>query len=247
MSSSPHNQPSESGSSDPKLQFKAENIGQWTGKQEDPFAAQNRAKEAKKQKSTATFKKFRPYLIIAGIVIAVGLIVWGIIALVIHLTQDPDAVYTPEIAGSSETDIVNYRGLLQEFYDRKKSEQSSGDTSDDENFTTDITPSNDPEEDRELINAVGQVVRNTLNTSKGKENANAVLCAQVYFYYNNGYYQAAVDTLQQIDVDKLDDTVKSNLYEAAANSYYWLNDDIEADKYYDLMYSIPAGGMANEN
>lgn len=109
MSSSPHNQPSESGSSDPKLQFKAENIGQWTGKQEDPFAAQNRAKEAKKQKSTATFKKFRPYLIIAGIVIAVGLVVWGIVALVRYIQLE---------SLQREGDYVSvYSNVLQELYD----------------------------------------------------------------------------------------------------------------------------------
>lgn len=240
MNSSPHNQPSESGSSDQNLQFKAENIGRWTKKQEDPFAAQNRKKADKK----ASHKKALPYIIIAAIIL-VGLAVWGIIALVCHLTRDPDATYTPEIAGSSETDIINYRALLQEFYDRKKSEQT--DDSEDTSFDTSVAPSNDPEEDRELIKSINQVVQNTLDTSKGQENANAVLCAQVYFYYNNAYYQAAVDVLPRIDIDKLDNTVKSNLYEAAANSYYWLNNDIEADKYYDLMYSIPAGGMDDEN
>lgn len=248
MSSSPHNQPSESGSSEQNLQFKAENIGHWTKQQEDPFAAQNRKKEAKKQKSAATRKKAMPYIIIAAAVIVVGLIVWGVIALVNHLTQDPDAAYTPEISGSSEADIVEYRGLLQEFYDRKKNEQSDeSDTVDDTDLDTSIVPNNDPEEDKDLILAVAQVVQNTLDTSKGRENANAVLCAQVYFYYNNGYYQAAVDVLPQIDIDSLDNNVKSNLYEAAANSYYWLNNDIEADKYRSLLWSIPIGGMNDEN
>ena len=243
MSNSPHNQPSESGSADPKLEFKTENIGHWTKKQEDPFAAQNRKKADQKQKNAAARKKALPYIIVAAAVIALGLIIWGIVALITHLTQDPDGTYTPELAGSSETDIVNYRNSLQEFYDRKKSEQSDGDI----DLDTSVAPSNDPEEDKDLIQAVAQVVQNTLNTSKGRENANAVLCAQVYFYYNNGYYQAAVDALQEIDVDKLDDTVKFNLYEAAANSYYWLNDDNSSDKYFDLMYSIPRGGTDDEN
>lgn len=247
MSSSPHNQPSESGSSEPNLQFKTENIGHWTKKQEDPFAAQNRKKEAKKQKSAATRKKALPYIIIAAAIVVAGLIVWGVVALIIHLTHDPDAAYTPEIDGSSETDIIAYRGLLQEFYDQKKSEQLGNDNADGADLDTSVVPSNDPEEDKDLIQAVAQVVQNTLNTSKGKENTDAVLCAQVYFYYNNGYYQAAVDALQKIDVGKLDDTVKINLYNIAANSYYWLDDDNKSDEYYELLYSMPAERTNNDN
>lgn len=222
----------------PAVAFKSDYIGQWAAKQEDPFAEQNRKAAEKKAAQEAARKKVMPYIKIGSIVAACVAVLAVIIVVIIGVVRDPDADYTPEIAGSSEEDIIEYRDLLQQFYNRKKGEQSS-----DEDLVNPPNmgeaPSNSSQEDKNLINSVNQVVQNTLETFNGQDHANAVLCAQAYFYYNNGYYQEVVDTIRQINIDSLNNSIKSNIYEVAANSYYWLGDEEAADTYYDLLLAMP--------
>ncbi len=224
--------------SNQNIAFKSDYIGQWAAKQEDPFAEQNRKAAEKKAAQEAARQKALPYIKIGSIVAGCIAILAIVIAIIVVAVRDPDLDYTPEIAGSSEEDIIKYRDLLQQFYNKKKDEQSDeDDLVNPPNMGE--APSNDSQEDKGLINSVNQAVQNTLNTSSGKEHANAVLCAQAYFYYNNGYYQEVVDTIKQIDTDFLDNSVKSNVYEVAANSYYWLGDEETADTYYSLLLAMP--------
>lgn len=218
--------------------FKSDYIGQWAAKQEDPFAEQNRKAAEKKAAQEAARKKALPYIKIGSIVAGCVAVLALIVTVIVIAVRDPDLDYTPEIAGSSEEDIIEYRNLLQQLYNKKKDEQGSEDDPVNPPNMVDV-PSNDSQEDKELINSVNQVVQNTLNTPSGKEHANAVLCAQAYFYYNNGYYQEVVDTIKQIDTNYLNNSVKSNVYEVAANSYYWLGDEETADTYYSLLLAMP--------
>lgn len=65
--------------------------------------------------------------------------------------------------------------------------------------------------------------------------------AQIYFYYGNGYYQDVIDILPQVNIEILDNKLKANIYEAAANSYALLGDEENANKYYMLLLSTPIG------
>lgn len=228
-------------SANPNVAFKSDYIGQWAAKQEDPFAEQNRKAAEKKAAQEAARKKAMPYVKIGSIVAGCVAVIAIIVTVVLVVTHDSDASYAPEISGSSEDDILKYQDLLQQFYDRKKDEKTDDDYL--ENIAgTGETPENNPQEDEGLIAGVNQIVQNTLETVGGQNNTNAVLCAQAYFYFNNGYYQEVVNTIEQINLDTLDNTIKSSIYEVAANSYYWLGDEEKADAYYDLLLAIPLEG-----
>ena len=216
-------------SAKPNVAFKSDYIGQWAAKQEDPFAEQNRKAAEKKAAQEAARKKAMPYVKIGSIVAGCVAVIAIIVTVVLVVTHDSDASYAPEISGSSED------------YDRKKDEKTDDDYL--ENIAgTGETPENNPQEDEGLIAGVNQIVQNTLETVGGQNNTNAVLCAQAYFYFNNGYYQEVVNTIEQINLDTLDNTIKSSIYEVAANSYYWLGDEEKADAYYDLLLAIPLEG-----
>ncbi len=206
----------------PKVQFDSA-TGSKTAQRINPFAEQNAKLAEKKKAKTQKRKKG----IIIGIVCGCIVLIAAIVIVIIILNSGPKIEYTPEITGSSEEDILDYRNLLQQFYNQQKAENESNDNS---------------EEDHNLVSNINQVVQNTLNTSIGKENANAVLNARVYFYYNNGYYQEVINLLPQIDMDMLDNNLKANIYEVAANSYASLGDMENANAYYKLLFITPVEG-----
>lgn len=228
-----------SGPENRPLEFRTENIGQWAARQEGLFAEQNRKDAEAKAKREQKIKRARIWVWIGCGV----LVVLALVSAVVVMTYDPKEKYAPEIAGSSQADIVDYQGILQQFYNKKKDEKTEGQDLDDKPAGTGTTPELSPELNQELMGDVNEVVQNTLGTASGKENLNAVRCAQVYFYYNNGYYQELVETAQQIDLEGIDAGVKANVYEVMANAYYALGDEENGDKYFNLVLSMPAGGM----
>lgn len=241
MSNSPQNKPTGTDAPNSKVQFTTKNIGSWKRKQENPFAEQNRKNQAKKQERNKKREKATPYVVVISAITVISLAIWGLVVIIVALSNPKDGIIVPTITGSSEEDIVSYRDQLQQFYNQKKDEQLG---EDEVLYSPDLgmemTFEIDPQVKQELLNDVEQTVQNTLNTPNGRKNANAVLCAQAYLYYNNGYYQEVVDVLQQIDLEQLSNNVKINIYEVAANSYYLLGDEESANEYYDLLFSTQA-------
>lgn len=203
----------------PEVQFTADKIGHWASKQENPFAEQNRKAAARKQREHEQAKKATPIVAIILGIAAVVAAVGGLVVLIVFLINSQPKPEVVEIAGSSAQDIADYRDILNNFYNQ------------DPYATT---------EDR--IQNIENIVNGTLDSANGKDNSDAVLCAQAYLYYNNGLYQEVVNVGGRIDVGRLDDGQKANIYEAMANSYYMLGDQENADVYYSLLLSTPVGG-----
>lgn len=241
MSNSPQSKNSDASGKAEQVHFKTSDIGRWASQQESPFARQNRERQAKKQERNKQRQKAAPYIIVISSVIAVGLAVWGLVVLVVKLTNQPEdfnpSTYAPEIAGTSAEDVNNYRDLLQNFYnnqqaaiigvsgDNNGSGESGGNTGEIDNEVQD-----------KLFDDVNKVVQNTLDTPGGQENANAVKLAQMGFCMANGCYQQAVDAAQGIDVTKYTPEQRNSYYNILANCYYWLGDKDKAAEYFNMPY-----------
>ncbi len=201
---------------DSTTQFKAENIGSWAAQQEDYFAEQNRKAEEKRKKSEQTRKKVLPVVFIVGGIIAAGLIIWGIVALIMALTYKPEPEI-PSIAGGSGADIGDYKNVLQEFFNK-----NNGD-----------------------IGAVDNAVNDVLDTDEGREYADQIKMAQASFLLANEYYEEAAAVAGQVDPNSLSTEQKSMLYALLAAIYAKLGDFERANYYDELMYetNLELGGQ----
>lgn len=212
---------------DLKSKFKAENIGRWAAKQENPFAEQNRKAQAKKQAIDKKRLKAGPIIgIVLGVICAIAAVV-GLVVLVINLvTRQPEQkiTYAPTIDGSSEEDVTKYQDLLQQFFNEQQNSVPSN--------QDDYLSSN------QLSANINQVVQNTLNTSSGKANENAVLFAQLSFYSLNGFYNGVIEVAPKINVDQLSDYQKVGYYNCLADAYNGLGNSDEAQVNYDKMLEI---------
>lgn len=195
----------------PAAQFQSSNIGSWASRQEDFFAEQNRQAEEKRQKSERTRKKVLPVAIIAGGIVAAGLIIWGIVALIIAITTEPPAPDVPTIAGGTTEDISDYSDVLQEFFNKDGGNN---------------------------LAAVEEAVNNTLGTNNGKEYADQVRLAELYILQNNGYYAEAVDKAQAINVDNLDLNQKISFYGVLYYCNTLLGNAEAANEYMKIQYEL---------
>lgn len=220
---------------DLKSKFKAENIGRWAAKQENPFAEQNRKAQAKKQAADKKRIKAGPIIgIVLGAICAIAAVV-GLVVLVINLiNQRPEQkiTYTPEIAGSSEEDIAKYQDLLQQFFNEQQNSAASGQ----DGYLS----------FSQLGANIDQVVQNTLDTSNGKANENAVLFAQLSFYSLNGFYSDVIKVASKINVDQLSDYQKVGYYNCVADAYNGLGDADNAQINYNKMLEITLPVNAEE-
>lgn len=200
----------------PAAQFKTENIGSWAAQQEDYFAEQNRKAEEKRKKSERTRRKVLPIVFIVGGIIAVGLIIWGIVALVIALTTKPE-VDAPTISGGTSEDVNNYRDILQDFFNKGGADG---------------------------IQAVEDAVNDTLNTENGREYENQVKLAEIIVLQNNGFYNEAIDKSKNIDMEKLDLDQKISFYGVLYYCSTMLGDNKAANEYFMKQYelSVEQGG-----
>lgn len=197
-------------------EFTVKNIGKWASRQENPFADQNRKAAAKKQKANEARKKATPIVAVVAAVIATGVAIFGLVMLIIVLIDSQPRPDVIEIAGGSTQDIVDYQNILMDFYNQN--------------------PYATPEE---RVQNIQNIVNGTLGSESGKNNSDAVLYAQLYVYVNEGLYQEIVDVGEKINVDKLNDELKSNVYNAMTNAYYALGDQEKANIYRDLLIMMP--------
>lgn len=194
----------------PTTQFKAENIGSWAAQQEDYFAEQNRKAEEKRKKSEQTRKKVLPVVFIVGGIIAAGLIIWGIVALIMALTTKPE-VDAPTISGGTSEDVNSYRDILQDFFNK-------GGTNG--------------------VQAVEDAVNDTLNTESGREFENQVKLAEIIVLQNNGFYDEAIEKSKNIDMEKLDLDQKISFYGVLYYCSTMLGDNKAANDYFMKQYEL---------
>lgn len=192
-------------------EFTTKNIGHWASRQENYFAEQNRKAEEKRKKSERTRKKVLPIIFIVGGIIAAGLIIWGIVALIVALNTPEPGPDTPTIAGGTSEDVNGYRDILQEFFDRDGGNN---------------------------IAAVEEAVNNTLETESGKEYADQVRLAELYILQNNGYYAEAIEKAQNVNTDNLDLSQKITFYGVLYYCNTLLGNIEAANEYMKIQYDL---------
>lgn len=194
------------------VQFKAKDIGRWASMQENPFAEQNR-KTAERNRETAKKRlKATPAVVAIVSIIAVGLGLWGLVSLVIHIVNNwPQEETVGEvIEGNSQEDINKYRELLQNLYS-----QSGKD-----------------------IQSVQDTVNSTLGTQSGQQYPEAVKIAESTFYAANGYFQETIDVAESIDYNALTDEQKLMYSQNLYYVYSALGDQDKVDEYSAQVYEL---------
>ncbi len=200
----------------PDVQFTTSNIGRWKSSQENPFAEQNRKEQAKKQakaKRNAEWrKKLSPVFIIICAILAIGLAIFGLVVVITSVTGifGGEDYSTPEISGSSEEAIADYRDVLNKFYNRYPNAS-----------------------EEEKYQEIDRVVNETLKNESNGENSNAVRIALIGFCMSSGCYQQAIDASKDVDVSKIPVDQLPKYYNMVANCYYWLGDTDKANEYYN--------------
>ncbi len=187
MSNSPQDKTTSSGKAERKVQFESSKIGRWAHRQENPFAAQNRKRQAKKQASNQKREKATPFVVLFGSAAVIGIALWGLVMLIVTLNNKA-AIDAPDILGSTMEDIFAYSDQLQNFYN-----QHLG------------TPT-------EQLEDVSKMVEGTLKKPSGKKYSNEVRLAQGMFYFSHELYYETIEALSDIDPETLNDLAQKVMY-----------------------------------
>lgn len=199
----------------PETQFKAENIGKWASKQENPFAEQNRKNEAKKRREAEQSKKAAPVVaIILGVAATLAAVVGLVILIVVLINNQPKLDDVPTIAGNTTQDIVNYQQTLQNFYNN----------------------SDKPQEEK--VQEVDQFVQSTLSTGNGRRYEKEIRIAQAALYMNNGLYNDAIRVLDGVNPDGLGLDQQQMFYNILYYCYAAMGDYDKANEYTQILYEI---------
>ncbi len=170
------------------VQFSSQNIGRWASKQENPFAKQNRERQAKRREQDKKRQKAAPFIVILSSAVVIGVALWGLVMIIAGWMNQPK-VEVPTIAGSTEQDMIDYRDKLQGLFNQNVS-------------------SNTQDKLQEIQNAVN----GTLKTPDGRQNENVVKLAQMIFLVNNQYYDEAAEIAKTFNPDELTIEQQINYY-----------------------------------
>lgn len=155
------------------VQFKTANIGQWAAKQENPFAAQNRRADEKRQQAAKTRRKVLPIVAIVGGIVAVSLVTWGVILLVASFNKPEPEEDVPVFQP-----ILNYRDTLQNVYNNNVKENDEDKTA--------------------AIEAVAAVVDEAVVNETNPEAVAELRLSQLLLYINNEDIDAAAAIAQDL-------------------------------------------------
>lgn len=214
MSNSPQQAKSNLDKTDPKVQFKTENIGSWASRQENPFAKQNRERQAKKQERDKKRQKVAPFFVTFASAAVIGVALWGLVMLVVGLISRPGPE-VPMIAGGSSEDIANYKDILKNFYNKRPE------------ATTE-----------ERVQDVEGAVQETLDTRQGRENEKFVRLAQAQLYADNGLYEQVVSTVGDIDTENMTLEQLHTYYNMMYIAYSETGDIDKSQEYFILTYEV---------
>lgn len=125
-------------------------------------------------------------------------------------SQPSNQSETPQISGGTNDDIYAYRDKLTEIY-----------AANDNN-----------------LDSVNDAVSNTLSTESGQENSAPVRIAESIFLMNNANYQLAIDSINKLDIESLDEDQRMMCYEVLAYSNSVLDNQEQADYYNNLVWEM---------
>lgn len=214
MSNSPQQAKPNLDKTDPKVQFKSKDIGSWASKQENPFAKQNRERQAKKQERDEKRQKVAPFFVVFASAAVIGVALWGLVMLVVGLINQPGPD-VPMIAGDTNEDISNYKDILKNFYNQRP------------DGTVD-----------EKIEDVEKAVQETLDTKQGKEYEKSVRIAQAQLYADNGLYDRVISTVGDLDTEGMTLDQLHTYYNMMYIAYSETGNVEKTQEYFVLTYDI---------
>ena len=198
----------------PEIQFTTENIGRWASKQENPFAKQNRERQAKRRERDKKREKAAPFIVMFGSALVIGVALWGLVMLIVGLINRPE----PEaiaIAGGTTQDMVDYRDKLQNLFNQNVSGNSD-----------------------DKLKEIQEAVDDTLSTTNGRRNENAVKIAQMLFLSSNWYYDEIEQIAETINPGELTLEQKSNYYDVLFAKAQSEGDYEKADELFEIVYQL---------
>lgn len=212
-----------SSSSEP--QFTTDKIGQWASRQENPFAEQNRRRQAKKQAGDDRLRKAAPYIFGGGMLA----LICGLIVCIIMLVVDLNAVMPlPEDVSMGSEGAQQVQDRAQEImnkYLKNKNNSSNSNT-------------NEQPTQKEIDKAVAEVGKFYEQQAAQTDDENKkidVILLKMELYYNNYQLQQVVDVSTELDASKMSDIQKGQLWTMLANTYYNLDNKELGDSYIDLI------------
>lgn len=190
------------------VNFRTENIGKWASQQENPFAKQNRERQAELERRRTSWHKYRPPIVVAACIIFTGLVTWGMVAVIMAMVNRPE--YVPTIAGGSYEDITDYTEKLQQIQ----------------------------QENPDNPNIIQETVDKTLETADGEQYVNQVLLAQMAYYYDNITCDEVIGMKDKIDISKLSGERRVSYYNMLYSCYDFLGMKEEAREYSRLAVEL---------
>lgn len=154
--------------------FQAKTIGKSKTSQEQLSATQGRKASAQKQKKG----RLLPYIIAVICIVVVGLVVWGLIAIILFASGQTGEADMPVAEGDTLDAAIDYSEELQKAY-----EQQEGNTS-------------------AKLGRVEEMTQQALDESSGERRENVRL-ALARFYFDSKMYTDALEALAEADLDAM--------------------------------------------
>ncbi len=207
------------------LEFKSENIGNWTAHQEGYFTEQNRKAAEKRKKSEQIRKKVRPIVLVVGGLVVIGLAAWGVIVLVASSTNElpplPDDI---ALGGEGAQEVQDQaQDVWQEAL--QGTEQNTGDASNAELGAKGVAAVTEYFDKRaEQASAMSEKIELTL--------------IEMALFISKGKPEAAIKSSKRVSSDEMNDVQKSQYYGMLMNIYYSLGDMVKGDEYSNLLEQV---------
>ena len=207
------------------IQFSTKNIGKWNSKQENPFAEQNRKKQAKREERDKKRQKAGPFIVIGGSALVIIAAIVGLVLLVINLTKIlPLDVLT-------ESDTIAIRDEAQKIFDRYTDKINLEDT---ENLSE-----KDKENIQKALDAVRNFYKQQSDRATNDEVVTQVALEEMSFYIMNKQPDPAIAIADGLLAkNNLDNMQLSNVYDLLQSAYYFKDDEEKIEYYFQLMVEV---------
>lgn len=238
MSNSPQQAKSNLDKTDPKVQFKTENIGSWASRQENPFAKQNRERQTKKQERDKKRQKVAPFFVTFASAAVIGVALWGLVMLVVGLVRDNTLPADITLGSTGALELQDKAQAL--FNQHVKKPTSTGDSSSEGNSDGNdaTTPQPSEEEVDAAIGAVNDFYNQWSETTNDELKKAELMLLEMETFYNNAQMGALVEASKKANYEVLNTAQKSQYYGMLVNASNALGDVPTANMYLELMKEL---------
>ena len=230
MSNSPQQAKPDLDKTDPKVQFKTENIGSWASKQENPFAKQNRERQAKKQERDQKRQKVAPFFVTFASAAVIGVALWGLVMLVVGLINgQPKLPEDITLGSEGATEIQNVaQGLFNQHL-----KQDNG-----KDFPDEVV-SEFPDDTTGAVSAVNEYFEQQEKLAENETQKNNLVILQMSVFNNNSQYDALLLAAEKANPDMMSDMQKGMYYTMLFNTYSNIGDEKRVQETLEKLDQLP--------